>query len=182
MQSLVVDLGDGLVEGLALSLSDLELESAGLAGTIGTSEGTGTPGATTVDLAEVGQLGEGGLVAQRDVEETVVSKGAHGSKGSGLLATTGGTGRDEETSILAPVATGSPDTSGLVPEGLPLGGEVTVASGDTEEDGIVLQEGIGLRNGVARLGRGVHLGQDLIRESLSNPARGRGRRSMAGSL
>jgi hypothetical protein len=28
----------------------------------------------------------------------------------------------------------------------------------------------------------VHLGQDLIRESLSNPARGRGRRSMAGSL
>lgn len=149
MQSLVVDLGDGLVEGLTLGLSDLELESGGLTGTIGTGEGTSTPGATTVDLAQAGQLGEGGLVAQRDVEEAVVSKGAHGSKGSGLLATTEGTGRDEETGILAPVATSGPDTTGLVPEGLPLGGEVAVASRDTEEDGIVLQEVIGLRDGVA---------------------------------
>jgi hypothetical protein len=34
----VVDLGNGLVEGLALSLGDLELESGGLAGTVGTLE------------------------------------------------------------------------------------------------------------------------------------------------
>lgn len=73
-----------LVEGLALDLSNLEFEGSGLAravGTLGTvlashwfssfylrndktySEGTSTPGATTVDLVEVGELGEGSLVA-----------------------------------------------------------------------------------------------------------------------
>ena len=36
------------------------------------SKGTSTPGATTVNLVEVGQLGEDGLVAERDVDETVV--------------------------------------------------------------------------------------------------------------
>lgn len=39
MQSLVVDLGNGLIEGLALSFSDLELEGGGLAGTVGTLGG-----------------------------------------------------------------------------------------------------------------------------------------------
>lgn len=162
MQSLVVDLGDVLVESLTLSLGDRELKSSRLAGTIGTSEGTGTPGATSVDLLQVGQLTEGGLVTQRDVEETVVSEGAHGSNGSGLLTTTEGTGGDEKTGILAPVTTSGPDTTGLVPEGLPLGREVTIASRDTEQNGIVLQQSVGLSNGVAGLGGSVHLGQDLI--------------------
>lgn len=36
MQSLGVSLGNGLVEGLALGLGDLELESSGLAGAVGT--------------------------------------------------------------------------------------------------------------------------------------------------
>lgn len=133
------------------------------------SEGTGTPGATTVNLVEVGQEGECGLVAERNVDETVVGEGAHGGDGSGLLATTGGTGGDEETGVLAPVAAGSPDGAGLVPEGLPLSGEVAVAGGDTEEDGIVLQEVGGLSNGVAGLGRGVHLAQHLLGESLGDP-------------
>lgn len=133
------------------------------------SVGTGTPGATTVNLLEIGHEGEGVLVAQRDVDETVVGEGAHGGQSSALLATTGGTSGDEETSVLAPVATGSPDGAGLVPECLPLSGEVTVASGDTEEDGIVLQEVGRLSDGVAGLGRGVHLGQSLVREGLGNP-------------
>lgn len=78
MQSLA--LGDGLVESLALGSGDLELQSARLAGTVGTlcsgsemrvsermfastySEGTGTPGGSTVNLVKVGELGEGGLV------------------------------------------------------------------------------------------------------------------------
>lgn len=41
------------------------------------SKGPGTPGTTAVDLVEVGQQGEDGLVAQRDVDKTVVGEGAH---------------------------------------------------------------------------------------------------------
>lgn len=167
MQSLAA-LGDGLVEGLALSLGDLDLEGGGLARAVGTSEGTSTPGATTVNLIEVGQQREGGLVAQRDVDEAVVGEGAHGGQSGRLLTTTGGTSGDEETSILAPVAAGGPDGASGVPEGLPLSRKVTVASGDTEEDGIVLQEVVGPSNGVGRLGGGVHLGQNFLGESLGD--------------
>lgn len=91
-----------------------------------------------MDLLQVGELREDGLVAERDVDEAVVGEGAHGGNGGRLLATSDGTGGDKETGVLAPVATRGPDATGFVPEGLPLSGEVTVASGNTEEDGVVV--------------------------------------------
>lgn len=124
-----------------------------------------------MDLLEVGKQREGGLVAQRHVEETVVRESAHSSNGGRFLTTTESAGGDEETGVLAPVATGGPDRAGLVPEGLPLSGEVTVTGGDTQQDGVVLQEVIGLNDRVAGLGRGVHLGQDLVGESLGDPTK-----------
>lgn len=132
------------------------------------SESTSTPGATTVDLLEVGKERECSLVAERNVEETVVGEGAHGSDSSGLLATTEGTGRDEETGVLAPEATSSPDATGAVPEGLPLGGEVAVAGGDTQKESIVLLEdgGVGEGGDGVVLGRGVHLVENLLRQGL----------------
>jgi len=183
MQSREVDLGDVLIESLTLGLGDLELERSGLARAIGTlyklisrlfiliekvtySKGTSTPGATTVNLSQVGKLGKGGLVTQRDVEEAVVSEGAHGSNGGRLLATTEGTSGDEQTSVFAPEATRGPDTAGAVPEGLPLSGEVTVTGGDTEEDGIVVKESLVAGNRVGRLGGSVHLGENVLREGL----------------
>ena len=123
-----------------------------------------------MDLGEVGQLGKAMLVAQRNVDEAVVSEGAHGGNSSGLLTTTESTGGDEQTSVLARVATSGPDGARGIPEGLPLSGEVTVTGGDTEQDGIVLQKVVGLSNGVVGLGRGVHLGQDLLGEGLGDPA------------
>lgn len=51
-----------------------------------------------------------------------------------LLATTGGTGGDEDTGVLARKGTGGPKAASCVPEGLELGGEVTVTGGDTEEE------------------------------------------------
>lgn len=122
-----------------------------------------------MDLAQVGQLSESVLVSQRDVDHAVVGKGAHGRDGSGLLTTAHGGSRDEHAGILAPEATGGPDAAGLIPEGFPLSREVTEASGDTEENGIVLEELTGLSNGVGGLGRSVHLLQDLLGESLRNP-------------
>ena len=59
-----------------------------------------------MDLLKVGQLSEGSLVSQRDVDEAVVDESRHGGDGGGLLATTEGAGADEHTSILAPVGLG----------------------------------------------------------------------------
>lgn len=122
-----------------------------------------------MNLLQVGQLREDRLVAQRDVDETVVGKSAHGSQGSRFLAAAQSAGRDKQTGVLAPVATGGPDTAGLVPERLPLGGEVAVAGGNPEQDGVILNEVGGFSDRVARLGRGVHLAKDLLVEGLGDP-------------
>lgn len=122
-----------------------------------------------MDLLEVRELTKGGLVAQRNVEETVVSKSTHSTEAGRLLATTKSAGRDKQTSILAPVATRTPNATGTVPEGLPLRGEVTVASGNTKENGIELQELLGSHNGVGGFGRSVHLSENVIGEGLGDP-------------
>lgn len=132
------------------------------------SEGASTPRATTVDFIQVGQQRKSGLVTQRDEDKTVMGQSAHGRQSGGFLTTTHGASGDENTCVLAPEATGGPDGAGLVPEGLPLRREITVASGDAEEDGIVLQQVLGLHDGVTGLGRSVHLGQDLFGESFSD--------------
>lgn len=124
-----------------------------------------------MDFVQVRELTKGGLVAQRDVEETVVSKSAHRSEGGGLLTATLSASRDEQTGVFAPVATSGPDATGAVPEGLPLRREVTVASGDTEEDGIVGEELVGGHNGVGGLGGSMHLSQDIVGEGLADPMR-----------
>ena len=68
----------------------------------------------------------------------MMSERAHGRQCRALLSSAWSTGRDEETSILAPVAAGRPDAAGLVPERLPLSWEVTITGWNTEEDGIEL--------------------------------------------
>lgn len=131
-------------------------------------EGAGTPGAAATDLGVVAEKVEGSLVAERHVDDTVVSESAHGSDSGALLSTTLSGGGDEETSVLAPEGTGLPLAAGLVPECAPLGGEVAVASGNAHQEGIVLLENAGVResgDGVVLLG-GVHLGQNLLGESL----------------
>jgi hypothetical protein len=44
-----------------------------------------------------------------------------------------------------------------VPERLPLCREVTVTSGDTEEESVILFESCRIRNRIVGLGRGIHL-------------------------
>jgi hypothetical protein len=53
---------------------------------------------------------------------------------------------------------------------LPLSREVTESGGDTEEDTVVLLELLGVLEGgdAGVLGRSVHLGQDLLGESLGD--------------
>jgi hypothetical protein len=52
---------------------------------------------------------------------------------------------------------------------LPLSGEVTVASGDTVKDTVIVSEVVGSKDGIVRLGGRIHLGQNLLGQSLGNP-------------
>lgn len=123
-----------------------------------------------MDLVEVGEEREGSLVAKGHVDETVVGEGAHRGESGRFLSTSKGTSGDEETSVAAVEATGGPDTASTVPEGLPLSREVTVTGGDTEEDGIVVKELLGLlQDGDGRLLGSVHLVEDLLGEGLRDP-------------
>jgi hypothetical protein len=65
-------------------------------------EGAGTPCTASTDLAVVSEEVERGLVTERDVDDTVVSKSAHSGKCCALLSTTLGASADEQTGVLAP--------------------------------------------------------------------------------
>ena len=52
---------------------------------------------------------------------------------------------------------------------LPLAGEVAVAGGDAEEEGVKGGEGRGVDDGVVGLGRGVEELEDVLGERLGDP-------------
>lgn len=122
-------LGNRLVKVLALNLGNLELERRGLARAVSTGKSASAPGGAAVDLAQVGELAKALCVAQGYVDDAVVGKSGHGGDGGALLAATGRGSRDEETTKLAPEGAALPLGAGMVPEGLDLGGEVSVTGG-----------------------------------------------------
>lgn len=192
-------LGNSLVESLALSGGNVELELGGLARTVAGREGTCAPGRAAVDLVEVGEHGykqcisnqihclktfvkvegmwgltECSLISQRNIDESVVRKRAHASNSSALLSTTKGTSRDEHARVLAPERALRPLLAGLVPEGLELCWEVAVTRGDAEEDAVKgLKLGGVLEDADVGLGGRVHLGEDILGEGLGDSKEGR---------
>lgn len=108
MQSCDVLLGNSLVEGLALLVGEQKLLLGRLSASVGTGEGTGTPGRATADLGEVTKSAEDSLVAEGNEDHAVVNESRHGTDDSGLLTTTGSGSGNEGTSVLAPVGTGRP--------------------------------------------------------------------------
>lgn len=130
------------------------------------------PRAPAMHLLQVRQLPEGHLVAQWHVDHAVMREGAHGGDASGFLASAKAGGGDEQAGVLAPEAALHPLVAGAVEEGLPLGGEVAIAGGDTEEHAVVFLELLrgDVRDGVV-FGRGVQHGQDLLGEGFGDPAR-----------
>jgi hypothetical protein len=168
MQSSKVDARDSLVEGFALNEGELLLVLAGLARSVTTSEGTGTPWGTTADLRMVGENAESVLVAQRNEDHSVMDKGRHGVRGSDLLPTALGTGGDENADVFAVKSTTCPEAAGSVDECLPLTGEVTITSGDTEEESVVIRQIGGFDGVIRRLLRGVHGCKNLRAEGLGD--------------
>ena len=90
---------------------------------------------------------ESGRVSQGHVDDAVVSKGAHRRQRRALLSSTLGGGRDEDAGVFAVVATGLPLLAGVIPKGLPLRGEVAETGGDSEQEGVVFLELVGVGEG-----------------------------------
>ena len=128
-RSLERDLGDSLVEGLTLDLRNLKLERRRQPPPVGTREGTCTPWRATVDLRQVGELGERVLVPERDEDDAVVGEGGNGVADRHLLPATNGRGRDEDGRVLAVQRAGAPETAGRIDEGLEAYNNRTVISG-----------------------------------------------------
>lgn len=77
--------------------------------------------------------------------------------------------RHKDAGVLAPVAAARPLPARLVPERLPLRGEVAVASGDPEQEAVVLLECLGVgEDGDRGFGRGVHFREDFVGEGLGD--------------
>lgn len=50
-----------------------------------------------------------------------------------------------------------------------MGGEISISGGDAEDEGIIGWEDVSGDDGVVRLGRSMHLREDLLGESLGHP-------------
>lgn len=73
LQSREVDGCNLLAELLALDGGKFELERSGLAGAVSAGEGSCAPWGATVDFGEVGELWEGVLVAEGDIDDCEAS-------------------------------------------------------------------------------------------------------------
>ena len=73
---------------------------------------------TTVYLVQVGQEREGSLVPKGNEEDTVVGQGRDGSVDGHFLASTKGTGGNEDTGVLSTESTLGPESASGIPESL----------------------------------------------------------------
>lgn len=144
-----------------------------------------------MDLVEVGELGEGVLVSEGNEDDAVVDESREGGDNGALLSSSKSSGGDEDTSVLAGEASTCPQATGGVPESLKRGGrrervrwqildgetylpltwEVTVTSGNADQESIVRGKNLWGDDGVVGFGGGVELLEDLIGERLRDPAR-----------
>ena len=139
-------------------------------GVITYSKSPRAPSTTTPHLIQTHQEFERGRIAQGHIDEPVMSKRTHRGKGGALLASTLGSGGDEDADVFTPVAARLPLLAGRVPEGLPLGGEVAVTGGDAEEEGVVFFELVwGDEGDGVGLAGGVHFAEDFLGQGFLDP-------------
>lgn len=73
---------------------------------------------TTVNRVEACDLSEGMAVTERNENNAVVGEGRHGIHDGSFLASTGGTGRDEDTSVFSSKLSLHPERTSSIPKGL----------------------------------------------------------------
>lgn len=117
------------------------------------------------------------LIADRNISQAVISECIHSSDADGLLISTLRIRRNENTGVLCPQATGSPDVTSDVPESLPLRRKIITASRNPEKYGIIFKKLLGFDKQNRRFGRIIafhqHIDQQIsfkstFRESAMN--------------
>ena len=142
-----------------------------------------------MNLSQVRDLSEGLGVTEGNVADAMVSEGGDAVDDGGFLSSSRSSSGDEDPSVLPVQSTSTPLTTSGVPECLsnnailkrllanrekgkqtylPLCWEVTVTSGDTEQVCVEGGELLGGDDFVIGFRRGVHLGQDFLRECLGD--------------
>lgn len=115
------------------------------------------------------------FIPQRHINDAMMRKGAHRRDRRALLPSPLRSRGDEQPAVFAPIAAVLPLFARLVPEGFPLGGEVAVAGGDAEEEGVVVFEGVrGDEGDGGVLAWRVHFGEDFLGEGFFDSGGGRG--------
>lgn len=89
-----------------------------------------------MDLRHIGLVAKCLCITQGHIDDPVMGQGGHARDGGRFLPAALGGRADEEAGHLAVEATALPQSAGLVPEDLPLGGEVAVTGGDAKEEGL----------------------------------------------
>ena len=96
--------------------------------------------------------------------------GAHRRNCRALLSSAHCSRAYENAGVFTPVTAAGPLSAGLVPESLPLGGEVAVAGWDAEQEGVIFLESGGVDRWNRRvLWGGVHLREDVLGEGFRDP-------------
>jgi len=106
------------------------------------------------------------LVAEGNVDETMVHESGQRVGNGDLLSTTLGTSGDKHTAHLALKSALAPERASGVPECLPLNGEVAVTSGDTKEERVKVDKVIREEDRVIGSRRRLDELQDIIGEGL----------------
>lgn len=128
---------------------------------------TGAPRTSAFDFFGLLHWLEGFGVTQWYIDDAMVGKGTHCRNGSAFLSSTLRSGGNEQSTVFTPVTTIVPHVASGIPEGFPLGGEVSVTSWNTHKESIVFRELFSRDEGdVFALLRDVHFGEDFLREGL----------------
>ena len=136
-------------------------------GVITCRKSTGAPWTSTFDFIGVRHRCEGFGITQGYIDDAMMGKGTHCRNGSAFLSSTLRSGGNEQTTVFTPVTTSEPHLASGIPEGFPLGGEVSVTSWNTHKESIVFLELFsGDEGDVFALLRDVHFGEDFLREGL----------------
>lgn len=128
------------------------------------------------------------FVPERDIDHPVVDKGGEGVGNGDFLSTTLGASGDKDTAHPASKSRLAPEWTRRVPESLmdpmrhdvphgvrktylPLHGEVTIASGNTEKEGVKVDEVVREKDGVVWAWGCLDERQDVLREGLLDSKR-----------
>jgi len=109
------------------------------------------------------------FVSEGHEDHAMVHICTHCVGGRYFLTSTCCVGGDERANIFSGERASGPQRAGAVPECLPLYREVAVASGDPEQESVIVFHIIDAYNGIIRPRRSSDQSEDILRQGLGDP-------------